>query len=30
MKYECEENMSAKEGEQQINLLNFKIQKLFG
>ena len=30
MKYECGENMSAKEGEQQINLQNFKIQKLFG
>ena len=31
MKYECGEgNMSAKEGEQQINLQNFKIQKIFG
>ena len=30
MKYERGENMSAKEGEQQINLQNFKIQKLLG
>ena len=30
MKYEYGENMSAKEGEQQINLQIFKIQKLFG
>ena len=28
MKYKCRENMSAKEGEQKINLQNFKIQKL--
>ena len=27
MKYECGENMSAKEGEQQINLQNFKNSK---
>ena len=31
MKYECGgEHMSAKEGDQQINLQNYKIQKLFG
>ena len=30
MKYGCGENMSANEGEQQINLKNFKIQKLHG